>query len=661
MMMANDVNIDFAKKELKGNQFQRPLEAILSNLGLLKSSLNSKELLNNASKYFKDIEANHEQLKSAFDAVGNDLEFTVEGLKKRSRIDAYIPDYLKRFDEFKNKYSSMSLDDQNKALLGFIANIRMMIAHAGDTSNLILDPDLDSYYLMDVTLLAYPQMTDRVQEIATYIQGIYQSGVLTQQNKIQLSIYAALLKQSDSDRISGDVATVLNEDENFYGRSEGLHTKLDPQVKDLLVEVQSYISLLTSFSEKDVINGEDIAKVNNLTTTILEKSTSSWNTAVAELDILLGKRTDELSSQKYHSLIYSLFALLVAVVILFYISSSFNNNMKKVLVTLNETLISTKDSGEKLVMISNKLSEATNDQAAALQETASAIEEINSMVQSTLNSTVSVDDAARDSLDSSEKNYSAVGKLTDSIEEVSNSNSNIMKTVEKNGEKMNDIANIIKGIESKTKVINDIVFQTKLLSFNASVEAARAGEHGKGFSVVAEEVGNLAQMSGNASKEISTLLVGSVEQVNEISKVTNKEVKVLVEEGKEKVESSILVVRSFSESTQLVLEKIKTLRNNIASISQAAGEQAKGVEEISKAIQQLDTLTQKNSLMSTQTATYSKNLFEQAAVLENIVNNIELEVLGKKSRKLHKIKTELPDVSTKDDSDSSLNKISLAS
>jgi methyl-accepting chemotaxis protein len=78
-----------------------------------------------------------------------------------------------------------------------------------------------------------------------------------------------------------------------------------------------------------------------------------------------------------------------------------------------------------------------------------------------------------------------------------------MNQINYSNEQMSEIVKVIQEIETKTKVINDIVFQTKLLSFNASVEAARAGEQGKGFAVVAEEVGNLAQMSGNAAKEIS--------------------------------------------------------------------------------------------------------------------------------------------------------------
>jgi methyl-accepting chemotaxis protein len=92
----------------------------------------------------------------------------------------------------------------------------------------------------------------------------------------------------------------------------------------------------------------------------------------------------------------------------------------------------------------------------------------------------------------------------------------------KTNENMADIVKSIAEIKTKTNVINDIVFQTKLLSFNASVEAARAGEHGKGFAVVAEEVGALAAMSGNASKEIAQLLDGSLSRVTVLADETKQ-------------------------------------------------------------------------------------------------------------------------------------------
>ncbi len=90
--------------------------------------------------------------------------------------------------------------------------------------------------------------------------------------------------------------------------------------------------------------------------------------------------------------------------------------------------------------------------------------------------------------------------------------------------KLQSIVSLIEEIRNKTKVINDIVFETRLLSFNASIEAARAGVHGKGFAVVAEEVGKLASMSGKAADEIRALLETSTQEVDRAVKQTSDRV-----------------------------------------------------------------------------------------------------------------------------------------
>lgn len=120
------------------------------------------------------------------------------------------------------------------------------------------------------------------------------------------------------------------------------------------------------------------------------------------------------------------------------------------------------------------------------------------------------------------------------IEDIHKSNQNMMMSVEKSNANIEEIIQVIHEISNKTKVINEIVFQTKLLSFNASVEAARAGEQGKGFSVVAEEIGSLAAMSGNAAQEISAMLTESTTKVEKIVNTTKSEVGALMIEGKRK-------------------------------------------------------------------------------------------------------------------------------
>lgn len=117
--------------------------------------------------------------------------------------------------------------------------------------------------------------------------------------------------------------------------------------------------------------------------------------------------------------------------------------------------------------------------------------------------------------------------MLDSIKNIGAANERAGREIGASARHFADIVKVIEEIGSKTKVINDIVFQTKILSFNASVEAARAGEHGKGFTVVAEEVGKLAAMSGVAAHEIGELLSGSIQKVDAIVKDTQTKVKIL--------------------------------------------------------------------------------------------------------------------------------------
>jgi methyl-accepting chemotaxis protein len=103
--------------------------------------------------------------------------------------------------------------------------------------------------------------------------------------------------------------------------------------------------------------------------------------------------------------------------------------------------------------------------------------------------------------------------MATAFKEIAISNQEFFEEINASNEELRIIINIISDISEKTKVINDIVFQTRLLSFNASVEAARAGEHGKGFAVVAEEIGKLASVSGNSAKEINDILGHATTQV----------------------------------------------------------------------------------------------------------------------------------------------------
>ena len=281
---------------------------------------------------------------------------------------------------------------------------------------------------------------------------------------------------------------------------------------------------------------------------------------------------------------------------------------------------------------STELSESSAEQAASLQETVSSIDEVSAMVANNA-------DNSQKSLGVSEENQKTantgkqvVENMMEAIHEIQQSNNEVMKQVDDNNREMTGIVNLINEIGEKTRVINDIVFQTKLLSFNASVEAARAGEHGKGFAVVAEEVGKLASMSGSAAKDISQLLDNSIQKVESIVNESKQKAQVILTVGQEKIK----IGQKTAEDCKVVLEEIYqksfSVNEMMKSINNASQEQATGVREISQAMNQLNTTIQQNTTASQQCAVSAENLKMQSGILGTLVDQLQSTISGQKNQ-----------------------------
>lgn len=289
---------------------------------------------------------------------------------------------------------------------------------------------------------------------------------------------------------------------------------------------------------------------------------------------------------------------------------------------------------QQIASSSEELSQSTTEQASSLEETASSIEEMNSMVQKNADNAKRTSELACSSNESAEKGKNVVRDMIKAIDDINESNNTIKNQIDESNQKISDIVQVIAEIGNKTKVINDIVFQTKLLSFNASVEAARAGEHGKGFAVVAEEVGNLAQMSGNAAKEISAMLDGSIQKVEGIVNETKTKVSSLIHDGRDKIEAGIKIAQECETVLTEIVENVSSVTQMANEISTACQEQATGVQEITKAMSQLDQVTQANASTSEEVASSAEELSGQAESLRSAVTVLVKTIHGEDGREV---------------------------
>ena len=302
-------------------------------------------------------------------------------------------------------------------------------------------------------------------------------------------------------------------------------------------------------------------------------------------------------------------------------------NINEISQMLAKQALHLSDFSEQISSTSARLSTSSTEQASALHETASSVDEINAMVSKNADNALRSREVAMGGQRSAMRGKETVTDMVGAIADINESNTQIMDQIDQNNRQIAEIVKLISEIGNKTKVINDIVFQTKLLSFNASVEAARAGEHGKGFAVVAEEVGNLAQMSGNAAKEISQMLDGSMRKVEAIAVDTKTRIEKLLMLTREKLNSGSATAQRCGTVLDEIVTNVSDLSTMVSEIATASQEQATGVHEVNKAIGQLNIVTTQNADTSQDTAALSSKLAKQAIdmrlMIEALVRTVD--------------------------------------
>lgn len=288
-------------------------------------------------------------------------------------------------------------------------------------------------------------------------------------------------------------------------------------------------------------------------------------------------------------------------------------------------------SSNKLDHLSQSLTAIATDQAASVQQTSSSINEITSMVSRNSETTKSSQTETEFSITKIKEGERTIDEMKKVIHDISSNNEKIVGEAQRNNDEINKIVNMIKEIETKTSVINDIVFQTKLLSFNASVEAARAGESGKGFAVVAEEVGNLAQMSGSAATEISELLNTSMAKVVDIAKNFEAKISTIADEGKVSMESGGKVAKNCEVVFSAISTSVNSVLTKVREISSASEEQARGTQEISNAVSLINTGSQEISHLANSSRKNAGQLSQGAKDLSAVVDTLQKMIRGKKN------------------------------
>jgi methyl-accepting chemotaxis protein len=264
------------------------------------------------------------------------------------------------------------------------------------------------------------------------------------------------------------------------------------------------------------------------------------------------------------------------------------SGVSRAVASVREALTEVRQVAETVSVAAQQLTDASRDiasgaqsQASSLEETASSLEEITSTVKQNTDNAQQARQLANGSRDVAEKGGEVVETAVKAMDEINESSKRI--------------ADII-------TTIDEIAFQTNLLALNAAVEAARAGEQGRGFAVVAAEVRNLAQRSASAAKEIKTLIKDSVSRVENGTSLVNKSGETLTE----------------------IVNSVKRVTDIVSEIAAASKEQLSGVEQVNKAVSQMDRVTQGNAAQTEEMSGTAASLLAHSVQLNELVGRFSL-------------------------------------
>ena len=553
--------------ELDGNAFLRPLEDLFDALtahrqAALTSASDTRRTPSNDTA--RRVDEAFDRLRDVRDGLGDALRFTPAGLKQRKREHVALETVRSEWANLKSS-STGDVATLDARYAHLIRDVRTMIAHVGETSNLILDPDLDSYYTMDATLVALPQTQERISSIGGFAQELAARGRATGDERVRLTVMAAFLKESDLDRVQADADLALNGDANDRNASESLHKNLRPAVTSYAHATKALIAAM----EASARGGDDFAAIVTAGATARQISFAVWRVVGDALDGLLRARLDRQYAARRWAVSLSLLAWLAAQLCVFMISRSINRPLTMASSDLGMHASEISSAAQQVAASAQSLSEGSTQQAAALEQTSASMEEMASMTQS-----------------NADHSQQAATLMVDVDKRVIESNQALADMVTS----MASIQQTSQQVARIIKTIDEIAFQTNLLALNAAVEAARAGAAGMGFAVVADEVRNLAQRSAQAAHETASLIEASIASAKR---------------GTTKVD---LVAGAISGITESV-SKAKTL---VDQVSVASREQAVGIAQVSQAVVQMERLTQKTAATAEECAAASEELTAQA-------------------------------------------------
>jgi len=607
LIRQQNVAIRFAEKELLGAQFNRSLFQLFARAES-QGSVEADEL--------KDVDALNQEMG--------------EALKSGELWQALRPLLL-----------AAGADERRQRFLEL--NTRV-----GDTSNLILDPDLDSYYVMDITTIRLPLLLKRLGEISERSDELLARGNITDSEREQLLLQESLLEE----QLQG----ILHSQQTIF--------EYNPELRPAMIAAHGKFSTrMDAFRNRlEFLLLEE--KADTAGRAAFEKARREAITGIVDfyittsqlLVILLNKRIDGFVMQRNVTTGIVAVLIVTSVALTFLLIGSIIRPLREIGSRMNEIADGQGDLTSRLTedlpdrdlsvlaaafnrfvgrirdivlearRLAGRQASSAGDlksssehfgrdmqaEAATMEEISATMEEISASADQVAFSVEGTVQATHDLMKSMDRLSSILGQVTSLINRTSSLTDQTTEQANEGRQGMQSILETISNIQQSSALVDDIIMiieeiaeRINLLSLNAAIEAARAGEAGRGFAVVAQEVSRLADQTNSSINDIGNLIKENSERIERGSAT----IRTTVQTINDVIESVGNISRSVLEISALIPEedRIKDMVNASAGdllkratgIEQSSIEQKSAILEITKAIASINDAVQRSARHST--------------------------------------------------------------